>query len=126
MTPFRRYGRFVGVAVIVVAALLAVGFMPTRRLGGDTALPAMAAGSLISLVAAALAGWLLVAAPATTPVARMQRAMLAMAVRLGTVVLLGVAASLGGMFARRPLLFWLATSYVVLLPLEVKLAVETD
>jgi hypothetical protein len=126
MTPFRRYGRFVGVALLVTAVVLAVGFLPTRRLAGDAALPSMAAGSLISLVAAALAGWLLVAVPAATPVLRMQRAMLAMAVRFGTVIVLGVAALLGGVLARRPLLFWLATSYVVLLPLEVKLAVETE
>jgi len=30
------------------------------------------------------------------------------------------------MFSRSPLLFWLATSYVVLLPLEVKLAIESE
>ena len=53
----------------------------------------------------------------------MQRAFLAMAVRLAVVVMLGLAAALSGMLARMPLLFWLAATYVVLLPLEVKLAI---
>ena len=83
----------------------------------------MAAGCGISFVSAALAGWLLTAAGAATPEARMQRAFLAMAVRLAVVVMLGLAAALSGMLARMPLLFWLAATYVVLLPLEVKLAI---
>jgi hypothetical protein len=37
-----------------------------------------------------------------------------------------VAAALSGELARRPLLFWMAATYMVLLPLEVKLAVKQD
>jgi len=109
--------------VAVVVALGAIGLVPTRRLGGDEAVPAMVAGCAISLLSAALAGLLLVAAPAPTPEARMQRGFLAMVVRLAVVVVLGVAAVASGMFARQPLLFWMATAYVVLLPLEVRLAI---
>jgi hypothetical protein len=54
----------------------------------------------------------------------MQRAFLAMVVRLAVVVVFGLSAALSGVVARMPLLFWLATAYVALLPLEVKLAVE--
>jgi hypothetical protein len=118
-----RYVRFLGLALAIVAALMAAGFVPTRRLAGGDALAAMAAGCGISFVSAALAGWLLAAVGAATPEARMQRAFLAMAVRLAVVVILGLAAALSGMFARMPLLFWLAATYVVLLPLEVKLAI---
>ncbi len=84
----------------------------------------MAVGCAISVVAAALAGWLIVATPAATPEARMQRAFLAMTVRLAIVVLLALAAVLSGVLARMPLLFWIATTYVVLLPLEVNLAIR--
>jgi hypothetical protein len=118
-----RYARFLGLALAIVAALMAVGFVPTRRLAGDDALAAMAAGCGISFVSAAMAGWLLTGVGAATPEARMQRAFLAMAVRLAVVVMLGLAAALSGMLARMPLLFWLAATYVVLLPLEVKLAI---
>jgi len=44
-------------------------------------------------------------------------------VGLAVVVVLGAAAVLSGMFARQPLLFWIATAYVALLPLEVRLAI---
>ena len=118
-----RYVRFLGLALAIVAALMAAGFVPTRRLAGGDALAAMAAGCGISFVSAALAGWRLAAVGAATPETRMQRAFLAMAVRLAVVVILGLAAALSGMFARMPLLFWLAATYVVLLPLEVKLAI---
>ena len=119
-----RYARFLALAGALVLLLVGLGYMPTRRLAGHGAIPAMAVGCAISLAAAAMAGWLVLATPATTPVARMQRAFLAMTVRLAMVVVLGVAAVLSGAFPRMPLLFWLATTYVVLLPLEVKLAIR--
>ena len=123
MTGSRRYVRFLGLAAGLVVALCAVGYFPTRRLAGEAGVAAMAAGCGISLVAAALAGFLLTAVAAQTPEARMQRGFLAMVVRLAVVTVLGIAAALSGAFARTPLLFWMATAYVVLLPLEVKLAI---
>ena len=42
------------------------------------------------------------------------------------VVVLGAAATLSGVLHRMPLLFWLATTYVLLLPLEVRLAIATE
>ena len=83
----------------------------------------MIAGCAASLVSAALAGLLLVVGGAPTPEARMKRSFLAMVVRLTVVVALGAAAALSGTFARQPLLFWMATAYVALLPLEVRLAI---
>ena len=119
-----RYARFLALAGAVVLLIVGVGYVPTRRLGGHEAIAAMTIGCAISLAAAAMAGWLVLATSAETPIARMQRAFLAMSVRLAIVVVLGVAAVLSGAFPPMPLLFWLATTYVVLLPLEVKLAIR--
>ena len=119
-----HYVRFLALAGAVVLLLLGVGYVPTRRLAGDEAIPAMAVGCAVSLAAAAMAGWLILATAAATPVARMQRALLAMMVRLAIVVVLGAAAVFSGTFPRMPLLFWLSTAYVVLLPLEVNLAIR--
>ena len=83
----------------------------------------MFAGCAIGLMSAALAGWLLIVVGADTPEARMQRSFLAMVVRLAVVVVLGLAAALSGEVARQPLLFWIGTAYVALLPLEVRLAI---
>ena len=80
-------------------------------------------GARSACVSAALAGWLLIVVPAETPEARMQRGFLAMVVRLAVVVVLGIAAALSGELARQPLLFWMGTAYVALLPLEVRLAI---
>jgi hypothetical protein len=128
MTPTssggRRYARFVSLACAIVLGLCAMGLLPTRRLAGASAVAAMVAGCGISLVSAALAGWLLTVVRAQTPEARMQRSFLAMVVRLAVVIVMGIAAALSGEFAREPLLFWMATAYVALLPLEVRLAIE--
>jgi hypothetical protein len=115
--------RFLALAFAVVVALCAVGVIPTRRLAGDEAVPAMIAGCGVSLVSAALAGMVLVAGGSVTPEARLKRSFLAMTVRLAVVVVLGVATVLSGMFARQPLLFWIAAAFVALLPLEVRLAI---
>ena len=122
----RRYLRFLSVAVGIVVVLLALGFQPTRRLAGSAGLPAMMAGCVISFAGALLAGLLLVVAAPASPNARMQTAFLAMLVRLAAVVALGAAAVFSGLFPRSPLLLWLAISYIVLLPLEVKLAIEPE
>jgi hypothetical protein len=118
-----RYARFLGLAVAIVFGICLIGWLPTRRLAGEGGVPAMVAGCGISLVAAALAGGLLIVVGAETPEARMQRGFLAMVVRLAVVVVLGMAAALSGELARQPLLFWIGTAYVALLPLEVKLAI---
>ena len=121
-SPSSRYARFLALSVAIVLAVCAIGFLPTRRLAGADGVPAMFAGCAISLIAAALAGLLLVAVAADTPHARMQRSFFAMIARLAAVVALGAAAALSGMFATEPLLFWIGTAYVALLPLEVRLA----
>jgi hypothetical protein len=118
-----RYARFLALAAAIVVALCAIGWVPTRRLAGADGIVAMAAGCAISLLSAALAGGLLIVVGAETPEARMQRGFMAMVVRLAVVAALGAAAALSGELARQPLLFWMATAYVALLPLEVKLAI---
>ena len=116
--------RFLGAEVLVIAALCAIGWIPTARLAGAEALPAMLAGCGISLVSATLAGWLTTVIDGSTPEGRMRRGMFAMFARLGIVIALSVAAVLSGEFLQRPLLFWMATAYMVLLPLEVRLAIS--
>jgi hypothetical protein len=118
--------RFAALAVAIVLALLVLGFVPTRRLAGDAGVAAMGAGCAIGFAAAVLAGVLLTVVDAPTAEQRMRRAFLAMVVRLAAVVALGLAAVLSGLFARTPLLLWLATTYIVLLPLEVLLAIRPE
>jgi hypothetical protein len=122
--PASRYLRFIGWTAVVIVAVVGIGVLPTRRLAGDAALPAMLAGCAIGWISAALAGGVLVAPREKTPQAQMQTALMAMMVRVAAVIVLGAAAVLTDIFQRAPLLFWLAASYVALLPLEVRLAVS--
>jgi hypothetical protein len=118
--------RFLAVATLVVIVVLAIGFQPTRRLWGDDALQAMLIGGGIGLVGAALAGLVLVKSSPSAPIERMKTVFFAMAVRLITAVVLGTVTVWSGDVGSSPLLFWLATSYVVLLPVEVRLAIESQ
>ena len=49
-----EYLRFLGWAVAVGAAAALLGYAPTRRLGGEGALPAMVAGCAIGVIASAV------------------------------------------------------------------------
>jgi hypothetical protein len=122
-TAVSRYARFFGLALALAIGLCAVGIVPTRRLAGEAGVPAMLAGCAIGLLSAALAGLLIVAVAGDSPEAKMKRSFLAMVARLAVVVALGAAAALSGVFATQPLLFWIGTAYVALLPLEVRLAI---
>jgi hypothetical protein len=120
------YLRFLVCAVTVAALLAALGYVPTRRLGGAEAVPAMLAGCLIGVLAA-LAGALPVVfgRGANTPAARLQAILLAMAVRFGAILVLGLAAALSGWFERRPLLIWIAISYLGLLVLDTRFLLKS-
>ena len=122
MTRAQRFARFAAQAVAVSAALGLVGWPLTVHWSGHAALPAMGLGCGISLVAALAAGVLVVMLPGETPMARMNRAMLAMMVRLGVVVVLGALAVVDGAFPHAPLLIWVAVAYAALLPVEVRFA----
>ena len=122
----RRYLRFIAAAALLVTVLLAIGFQPTRRLSGPDGVRAMLIGGGIGFAGAALAGIVIASAGPKTPVDRLRVMSYGMAVRLVTAVVLGAAALSFGGRARTPLLLWLAISYVALLPLEVKLAVDSQ
>ena len=118
-----RYARFLVVTVAIVLTLCAVGVVPTRRLAGSTGVSGMLVGCAIGLVSAAVAGLLLVVIEAETPDARMRRSFLAMVARLAVVAGLGAVAVLSDLAPTSPLLLWIAISYMVLLPFEVRLAI---
>jgi len=104
------YGRFLATAVVVAAAVGAAGYLPTLRLGGPAAVRALVAGCVAAVIASA-AGGVPIALAGTAPAGRPQAALLAMAVRLFTVLALVLAVAASGRFARRPLALWTAISY---------------
>lgn len=120
------YLRFLMWAVGVTAVAALVGWLPTRRLGGEEAIPAMLAGCAVSLLASALGGVPIALARGASQANRMQALLMAMAVRFAVVVVLALAAVLSGLFLRAPLLIWVAISYAVQLAVETRYALAQD
>jgi hypothetical protein len=120
-----RYARFLGWAALAVAALLVMGYLPTRRWGGDRAALAMAVGCALGWASAALGG-LPLRSERKSPQERLNGMMLGMAARVGAAAVLAVATLAAFDLDRRALLLWLALSYCALLALEVKFALAAD
>jgi hypothetical protein len=124
-TPAAEYLRFLAWVVGVAVLIALVGALPTRRLGGEEAIPAMIAGCVIGALASAAGGIPIARGRGETePAERLKVMMFSMALRLAVVVGLGTAASLSGEFDRVPLLLWIAIGYVVLLAVDTRYAVK--
>jgi hypothetical protein len=125
-TPAAEYVRFLawGLAATALAALL--GYVPTRRLGGEEALGAMIAGCAVGWLASALGGIpvALGRGKVANPTARLQAMLASMGLRFGVVLALGSAAAFSGWFGLKPLLLWIAISYMALLAVDTWYAVK--
>jgi hypothetical protein len=118
-----EYLRFLGWVVGVGAALALLGYAPTRRLGGEGALPAMVAGCFIGVVASAVGALpVLSARRAGRTGLPLQGMLAAMALRFVTALVLGLSVGLAGWFEPRPLVTWIALGYVAQLALDTRYA----
>ena len=119
-SPAAEYLRFLAWAVSVGVALALLGYAPTRRLGGEEAVPAMIAGCLIGVLASAVGA--VPVALGRRPGSRtapLQGMLVSMAARLAAVLVLGLAIGLSGWFEARPLLLWIGLGYIAQLALDV-------
>jgi hypothetical protein len=124
-SPAAEYLRFLAWAVAVGTALALLGYAPTRRLGGEGALPAMFAGCAIGVLASAVGALpVMLARRRDAKTAPLQGMLVSMALRFATVVALGLSAGLSGWFATRPLLIWIALGYVAQLAVDVRYVVR--
>jgi hypothetical protein len=113
----------VATAAGVAVAVGAIGYLPTRYLGGAAAVPALVAGCLVAAAASAVGG-VPIALSGPRATSRPQAALLAMAARLVTVLALGLAAAGTGRFAIRPLAIWTAISYLAQLVVDSRYAMQ--
>jgi hypothetical protein len=117
------YARFVVSAVLLAAGVGAVGYVPTLRLGGAAAIPALVAGCVVAVAASAVGG-VAIALAGTEPIRRPQAILLATVLRLFTAIGLGLAAVSSGRFALRPLVAWIAIGYVAQLAIDSRYAMR--
>lgn len=114
-----RYLRFLLATAAVSLALAALGRLWVSRAAGPEAVAAMLAGIGVSAAASVLGALpLLGAGPGTAPDHRASMALAAIGLRLFVVLVLGGLAWASGRFAPRPLLLWLAVSYLLLLVVD--------
>lgn len=124
-TPAAEYLRFLAWVVGVAVLIAAIGALPTRRLGGPEAIPAMIVGCAIGALASALGGIPVARGRGeANPAQQLNVVLLSMAVRFAVVIVLGAAAALSGGIERMPLLLWIAISYVALLAVDTRYAVK--
>jgi len=116
------FWKFLAQAVGILALLAALGYLPTRRFGGDPALVAMAAACGICLTASVLGAVPIVLARGWEAARRLTAVLGAMALRLALVLLLGAAAALSGLIETPPLLIWLAVAHAGLLVADTRFA----
>jgi hypothetical protein len=117
-----EYLRFLGWVVGVGVALALLGYAPTRRLGGEGALPAMVAGCVIGAVASAVGALTVLSARRSGSALPLQGMLAGLALRFATTMILGLSVGLSGWFETRPLLIWIALGYVAQLALDARYA----
>lgn len=123
-SPAAGYLRFLAWATVLTAAVAGIGYLPTLRLGGRGAVPAMIAGCVVGWLSSLAGGVPVALARGAAPETAYQRTMLSMAVRFVLALALGLAAALSGIFERGPLLLWIAITYMALLVVDTWYAVK--
>ncbi len=118
------YPRFLAEAFAILVALVAVGYLPTLNLGGESAIPAMLAGCGLSLVASLVGTVPLVTPRDPGPERLIPMFLGALALRLTAAIVLAAAAALSGLFAVAPLLVWMLISHLGLLVADTRFALS--
>jgi hypothetical protein len=116
--------KLLALGLVIVGVIVALGYLPTKRMGGPGAVTAMLAGCAISFVAS-IVGSIPIVAASRGPKRQMPTAvMLSTALRFLVVLVLALSAALSGWFERAPLLIWVAISYILLLAADTVFAVR--
>jgi hypothetical protein len=123
-SPRAGYLRFLVWASLIGVAAILLGYVPTRRLGGESALPAMMAGVAIGVIASAVGALPIALSRRQGAPASPLQGLAAMGLRAATVLVLGLSVGFSGWFDSRPLLIWIALGYVAQLALDVWYAVR--
>ncbi len=108
------YLSFLALAVAILAVLITLGIIPTRRLAGDDAVAAMIAGCLISVFAALLGTIPVMLARGRGASSTIPAVLMSILLRTSAVIVLGFLAFRSGWFEAKPLLIWMVLSHASL------------
>jgi len=116
---WRLHALFTALLLGAVAVLALVGYLPTRKLGGVSAIQAMWYGCVLNVLAASVG-----AVPITLARLNPKRekivgaALASLVVRMAAALALAASALLALDLERKPFVLWFALAYVALLPLD--------
>lgn len=122
----RSYLRFVLLLTVVVAGLLALGWLPTRNLGGSEAISGMLLGCGLSWLAAVVGGLPQVAFGQREPRDQGIAALSSLAIRMGLTLMGALAIVLSGLAAPQAFLLWVGISYLSLLVVDVMFVLASN
>jgi hypothetical protein len=117
--------RFTVLLIGVAAFLALVGYLPTRKLGGASAIQAMWYGCALNVLAASIG-----ALPITIARLKLEKekivsaALGSLVLRMATALALAVGALLTLDLERKSFVLWFALAYVVLLPFDTAYATK--
>jgi hypothetical protein len=111
--------KFTFLLVGVAVCLVLLGYLPTRRLGGASAIQAMWYGCALNVLSASIGALPITFAriqPRRESAARVS--LVSMVLRMGTALILAVAALIGLGLETKPFVLWFALAYAALLPID--------
>jgi hypothetical protein len=116
--PLAAYGRLAALSLAGAVGALAIGYLPTRAIGGEPALTGMLLGMGIALLAA-LAGLIppIMSVP-RGPRAQVSGTFIGMGVRFILTLALLLAGVLSGLPGRVPLAIWVVIGYLLLVMID--------
>lgn len=120
-TPAQAYARFVLWVLASAVGMMALGYLPTLRLAGGTAVPAMV-GAILAVSLGSIIGGYPVFAAHLRGVPNPHAGLVSMMVRLIAVVVLASVVGLSLPLESGPFLGWLAVSYLLLLVIDTRYA----
>jgi hypothetical protein len=116
--PLAAYGRLAAFSTAGAVGGLAIGYVPTRVIGGEPALVGMVLGMSIALLAA-LAGLIPpIMSVARGPRAQVSGTLMGMALRFVVTLALLLAGVLSGLPGRVPLAIWVVIGYLLLVMID--------
>ena len=120
----RTYGRLIMTSLAAAGGVVLLGYYPTLRIAGPSALGAMVAGVAISLVAGCLGSIPIALAGQRDATKTPQAILLATVLRFLAVLALAASVLLSGWFDHAVLGFWVGLSYLVMLVVDTMYAIH--
>src|SRR5262245_2256751 len=119
-----EFAQLIGAAILGAAVLFGIGYIPTQRIGGSSAVIAMSVGIGVCVIASMLGALPVVLTRDPRPASRQAALLGTIAIRMIATLILFGAAALSKQFDARPMAVWTGIGYICLLGIETAVAIR--